>query len=145
MNQEINKMVEFVGPTVELGVSQADLAAEINNLDNLGKLLPDGTVKDFSADSDTCSFKVTGGVAIHLVIDSSADSSDVILKMNTVAPTAVKFSLEVRASEIDGGCSCFVRSDANVNPFTRMMVEPALKGLFDELSKGMLAKYPLNL
>ena len=38
MNQEINKLVEFVAPTVELGVSQADLAAEITNLDNLGKL-----------------------------------------------------------------------------------------------------------
>lgn len=138
-------MVEFVGPTVELGVSQADLATEITNLDNLGKLLPEGTVKDFSAEGDKCSFKVTGGVAIHLVMDSSAKSGDVILKMNTVAPTPVKFSLEVKASSTEGGCSCFVRSDADVNPFTRMMVEPALKGLFDEISKGMVAKYPLNL
>lgn len=138
-------MVEFVGPTVELRVSQADLATEITNLDNLGKLLPEGTVKDFSAEGDKCSFKVTGGVAIHLVMDSSAKSGDVILKMNTVAPTPVKFSLEVKASSTEGGCSCFVRSDADVNPFTRMMVEPALKGLFDEISKGMVAKYPLNL
>ena len=145
MNQEINKMVEFLGPTVELGVSQAELAAEITNLDNLGKLFPEGTVKDFSADGDKCSFKVTGGVSIHLVMDSSAHSGDVILKMNTVAPTPVKFSLEVKASSTEGGCSCFVRSDADVNPFTRMMVEPALKGLFDEISKGMVAKYPLNL
>jgi hypothetical protein len=141
----MNNMVEFVGPTVLLGVSQADLATEITNLENLGKLLPEGIVKDFSSDVDKCSFKVTGGVAIHLVMDSSAHSGDVILKMNTVAPTPVKFSLEVKSTSTDAGCSCFVRSDADVNPFTRMMVEPTLKGLFDEISKGMVAKYPLNL
>ena len=138
-------MVEFVGPKVELGASPADLGAEITNLDNLGGLLPDGTVKDFVADGDKCSFKVTGGVAVHLAMDSSAHSGSVILKMNTVAPTPVKFSLEVIAEATEGGCSCYVRSDADVNPFTRMMVEPALKGLFDEISKGMMAKYPLNL
>ena len=138
-------MIEFVGPKVELGVSPADLGAEITNLDNLGGLLPDGTVKEFVADGDKCSFKVTGGVSIHLVMDSSVHSSDVILKMNTVAPTPVKFSIEVIAEATEGGCSCYVRSDADVNPFTRMMVEPALKGLFDEISKGMMAKYPLNL
>tara|TARA_Y100000589_G_scaffold163582_2_gene155490 strand:+ start:6769 stop:7206 length:438 start_codon:yes stop_codon:yes gene_type:complete len=145
VNQEINKMVEFVGPTVELGVSKADLAEEITNLENLEKLFPEGTVKDFLANGAKCSFKVTGGVLIHLVMDSSAHSSDIILKMNTVAPTPIKFSLEVKASSTKAGCSCFVRSEAEVNPFTRMMVEPALKSLFDEISKGMIAKYPLNL
>ena len=138
-------MVEFVGPKVELGISPADLGEEITNLDNLGGLLPDGTVKDFVADGDKCSFKVTGGVVVHLVIDSSAHAGSVILKMNTVAPTPVKFSLEVIAETNESGCLCYVRSDAEVNPFTRMMVEPALKGLFDKISMGMKAKYPLNL
>ena len=137
-------MVEFVGPKVELGVSPADLGEEINNLKNLGSLLPEGSVKDFETDGNKCSFKVTGGVAIHLVKDDS-NSGDVILKMNTVAPTPVKFSLEVIASSTESSSSCYVKSDADVNPFTRMMVEPALKGLFDEISKGMQAKYPLNL
>tara|TARA_B100000427_G_scaffold294235_1_gene272725 strand:- start:203 stop:619 length:417 start_codon:yes stop_codon:yes gene_type:complete len=138
-------MVEFLGPKVELGVSPEDLGKEITHLENLGKLLPEGTVKDFVADGNKCSFKVSGGVSIHLEMDKSGHTGDVILKMNTVAPTPVQFNLEVKATAIDAGCSCFVRSDADVNPFTRMMVEPALKGLFDEISSGMKAKYPLNL
>ena len=138
-------MVEFVGPKVELGVSPADLGAEITNLNNLGSLLPDGTVKDFETDGNKCSFKVSGGVAIHLIMDESSHQGNVILKMNTVAPTPVKFSLQVVASSTDSGCTCYVKSDADVNPFTRMMVEPALKGPFDEISNGMKAKYPLNL
>ena len=97
------------------------------------------------ADGDKCSFKVTGGVAVSLVMDASAQTGDVLLKLNTVAPTPVKFSLEVKATVTDAGCNFYVRSDADVNPFTRMMVEPALKSLFKEISKGMQAKYPLNL
>tara|TARA_Y100000589_G_C27061497_1_gene591516 strand:+ start:200 stop:616 length:417 start_codon:yes stop_codon:yes gene_type:complete len=138
-------MVEFVGPKVELGISSVDLRADITNLYSLGGLFPEGTVEDFVADDDKCSFKVTGGVSVHLVMDSSSHSGSVILKMNTVAPTPVKFSLEVIAEDTEGGCSCYFRSDADVNPFTRIMVEPALKALFDEISKGMKAKYPLNL
>ena len=51
-------MVEFVGPKVELGVSPEDIGAEITNLDNLGGLLPDGTVKDFVADGNNVHLKL---------------------------------------------------------------------------------------
>ena len=138
-------MVEFEGPKVDLGISPQDLALEIQDLNNLGTLFPDGAVKEFESSEDKCSFKVTGGVAIHLVKDSGAHTDELILKMSTVAPTPVKFTLEVKATESAQGCNCFVRSDADLNPFTRMMVEPALKSLFEEISKGMQAKYPLNL
>ena len=138
-------MAEFDGPKVDLGITPEDLKAEITNLENLGALLPEGSVKDYSADGDKCSFKVTGGVAVSLVMDASAQTGDVLLKLNTVAPTPVKFSLEVKATATDAGCNCYVRSDTDVNPFTRMMVEPSLKSLFEEISKGMQAKYPLNL
>jgi hypothetical protein len=138
-------MVEFEGPKVDLGISPQDLAKEIQDLNNLGDLLPSGAVKDFESAGDKCSFKVTGGVAIHLEKDPASHTDELILKMSTVAPTPVKFTLEVKATELSNGCTCYVRSDADLNPFTRMMVEPALKSLFEEISKGMLAKYPLNL
>ena len=138
-------MAEFEGPKIDLGITPEDLKSEITNLENLGALLPEGSVKDYSADGDKCSFKVNGGVVVSLVMDASAQTGDVLLKLNTVAPTPVKFSLEVKATATDAGCNCYVRSDADVNPFTRMMVEPALKSLFEEISKGMQAKYPLNL
>ena len=138
-------MAEFEGPKIDLGITPEDLKSEITNLENLGALLPEGSVKDYSADGDKCSFKVNGGVVVSLVMDASAQTGDVLLKLNTFAPTPVKFSLEVKATATDAGCNCYVRSDADVNPFTRMMVEPALKSLFEEISKGMQAKYPLNL
>ena len=137
-------MVDFEGPKVELGVNPNQLSSDLNNLENLGALLPESSVKDFTSEGNKCSFKVTGGVSINLELDENP-TGNVILKMNTVAPTPVKFSLEVHAEATGSGCICQPKAQADVNPFTRMMVEPALKGLFEEISKGMRAKYPLNL
>ena len=138
-------MLDLEGPKVDLGVTPEDLKSEITNLENLGSLMPEGSVKDYSFDGNKCSFKVSGGVAVSLVMDVSAQTGNVLLKLNTVAPTPVKFSLEVIAKATNAGCNCYVRSDADVNPFTRMLLEPSFKSLFEEISKGMQAKYPLNL
>ena len=119
-------MAVFEGPKMDLGISPESLKLELSNLDNLGALIPKGSVKEYSADGDRCSFKVKGGIAVSLVKDSSAQTGDVLLKLNSVAPTPLKFSLEVKAVATDAGCNCYVRSDANVNPFTRIIVEPAL-------------------
>ena len=138
-------MVEFEGPKVDLGITPEELKSDLINLENLGALMPEGSVKDYSVDGVKCSFQVLGGFAVSLVLDSLTQNGDVLLKLNSVAPTSIKFSLEVKATVTDTGCNCYVRSDADVNPFTRKMVEPVLKSLFVEISKRMQAKYPLNL
>ena len=136
-------MIAFEGPEVVLGISTANLKAEINDLSKLGKLLPEGAVKDFASDNNTCSFKVKGGIAIHLEKDLSPQSGNILLKLNTVAPTPVKFSLEAIAESHESGCNCRFRSDADLNPFTKMMVEPALKSLFEEMTEGMKKSFPV--
>ena len=49
-------MIAFEGPEVILGILLEDLKAEINDLSRLGKLLPEGAVKDFTSNGDKCSF-----------------------------------------------------------------------------------------
>jgi hypothetical protein len=137
-------MIAFEGPEVILGISLEDLKAEINDLSRLGKLLPEGAVKDFTSNGDQCSFKVKGGVSIHLEKDLSELAENMLIKLNTVSPTPVKFSLEAVAVMHEDGVSCRVRSDADLNPFTKMMVEPALKSLFEELAEGMKQKFPVS-
>ncbi len=136
-------MIAFEGPEVILGISTKDLKAEINDLVRLGELLPEGSVKDYFSQGDTCSFKVKGGVSVHLEKDLSEQADNVLIKLNTVAPTPVKFSIEAVAVSHESGSFCRVRSDADLNPFTKMMVEPALKSLFEEMSRGMKQKFPV--
>jgi hypothetical protein len=136
-------MIALEGPKVVLGISTADLKAEINDLSKLGELLPEGAVIDFASDNNKCSFRVKAGIAIHLEKDLSPQAENVLIKLNTVAPTPVKFSLEAVAEHHESGCSCSVRSDADLNPFTKMMVEPALKSLFEEITEAMKKNFPI--
>ena len=137
-------MISFEGPKVVLGISVSDLSAELQDLEKIGEVLPEGAVKDFKSEGDKCSFKVQGGVAIHLEKELEKLPEGMILRMHTVAPSPVKFSLDVMASEHPEGCSCYVRSDADLNPFTRMMVEPALKSLFEKMAEGMVKRFPTS-
>ena len=137
-------MISFEGPKVVLGISVSALSAELKDLDIIGEVLPEGEVKDFTSEGDTCSFKVKGGVAIHLEKDLEHLPEGMILRLHTVAPSPVKFSLEVIAENHSEGCSCYVHSDADLNPFTRMMVEPALNSLFKKMAEGMVKKFPTS-
>jgi hypothetical protein len=137
-------MISFEGPKVVLGISILELSTELQDLKIIGEMLPKGAVDNYQSDSHRCSFKVSGGVNIHLEKDSGSLPEDVVLRLHTVAPSPVKFSLDVIATDHSDGCSCFVSSDADLNPFTRMMVEPALKSLFEKMAEGMEKKFPTS-
>jgi hypothetical protein len=137
-------MTSFDGPKVVLGISISDLSAEIQDLKKIGEMLPEGAVKNYKSEGERCSFNVKGGVAIHMEKDIGSLPEEVILRLQTVAPSPVKFSLDVIATDHSDGCSCYVHSDADLNPFTRMMVEPALKSLFEKMAEGMEKKFPTS-
>ena len=137
-------MISFEGPKVVLGISVSALSTELKSLDIIGEVLPEGEVNDFTSKGDTCSFKVKGGVSIHLEKDLENLTEGMILRLNTVAPSPVKFSLEVIAADHSQGSTCYVRSDADLNPFTRMMVEPALNSLFKKMAEGMVNRFPTS-
>ncbi|MEY3009724.1 MAG: hypothetical protein RLZZ314_366 [Bacteroidota bacterium] len=133
-------MTRIESPQVALSASVAEVSAAMNDWEVFGELLSSGPVTDFSASGNVCSFKVTGGVSIHLErVDAAVASS--VLALKTVAPTPVKFSLDVVVSAEGDGSTCQVVCDAELNPFTRMMVEPALKGLFGQMSQALQSRF----
>ena len=135
-------MTRIESPTVELSATPESVARDFQDWTTFGELLGAGPVSDFSSEGDTCTFKVTGGVAIHLLrtSDNSA-TTGTVLTLVTQAPTPVKFNLEVIVQPDGEGCSCQVGCDADLNPFTKMMVEPALKGLFAQMAQTLQARY----
>ena len=64
-----------------------------------------------------------------------------MLTLATEAPTPVKFTLDVTVQAEGDGATCQVGCDADLNPFTKMMVEPALKGLFSQMADTLQARY----
>jgi hypothetical protein len=135
-------MTRIESPQVQLAAPAADVARDFQNWATFGELLAEGPVSDFQADGDRCSFKVTGGVAIHLVRTSDSSTTEgQVLTLATEAPTPVKFTLDVTVAGVGTGSTCQVGCDADLNPFTKMMVEPALKGLFGQMATALQARY----
>ncbi len=132
-------MTRIESPKVTVPTSVETLTKDLNDFQILGELLGHGPVSEFGHDGDRCHFKVTGGVSIHLV--KSAAGNGEILKLLTEAPTPVKFSLVVVVNEASEGSDCQVFCDADLNPFTKMMVEPALNGLFASMTQALQARY----
>ena len=135
-------MTRIESPTVELSATPESVARDFQDWTTFGELLGTGPVSDFSSEGDACTFKVTGGVAIHLLrtSDNSA-TTGTVLTLVTQAPTPVKFNLDVNVQPNGEGSTCQVGCDADLNPFTKMMVEPALKGLFAQMAQTLQARY----
>jgi len=135
-------MTRIESPSVALNSPATDVARDFQNWTTFGELLSSGPVSDFKSDGDRCSFKVTGGVAIHLVRTSETGLTEgQVLTLATESPTPVKFTLDVNVVTAGEGCTCQVGCDADLNPFTKMMVEPALKGLFGQMADTLQARY----
>ena len=135
-------MTRIESPRVDLKTSAERVAKDFHDWDTFGSLLGSGTVTDFQASGEKCSFKVTGGVSVHLARTTTGEWKEGdVLTFKTEAPTPVNFSLEVHIESAGDGCTCQVFCDADLNPFTKMMVEPALKGLFDQMAQTLQSKY----
>ena len=135
-------MTRIESPAVRVNAPSSQVSADFQNWNTFGELLAAGPVSDFKAEGDKCSFKVTGGVAVHLVRTSDNSVTEgSVLTLATEAPTPVKFTLDVVVTPDGDGATCQVGCDADLNPFTKMMVEPALKGLFSQMADTLQARY----
>ena len=135
-------MTRIESPVVRVAASPAEVSQDFQDWNTFGELLATGPVSDFKAEGDKCSFKVTGGVAVHLVRTSDNSASEgTVLTLATEAPTPVKFTLDVAVHADGDGATCQVGCDADLNPFTKMMVEPALKGLFSQMADTLQTRY----
>ena len=105
-------MTRIESPSVRVAASPATVAQDFQQWDTFGELLSAGPVSDFKAEGDKCSFKVTGGVAVHLVRTSDNSASEgTVLTLATEAPTPVKFTLDVAVqAEGDGATPLFFAS-----------------------------------
>ena len=135
-------MVRIESPLVELNSSSQVVSRDFRDWKEFESMLREGPVSDFSAEGEACTFKVAGGVTIHLKrsFDPALIEGNVV-SLVTQAPTPVKFSMDIVVTSKDAGCTCQVVCDADLNPFTRMMVEPALNRLFEKIAEQLNKRY----
>ena len=136
------RMTRIESPVVHLKATADQVSKDFQDWNEFGKILAAGPVTDFRAEGEKCAFKVTGGVAVHLIRTSDNSLTEgTVLTLATEAPTPVKFTLEVVVTSDGDGATCQVGCDAELNPFTKMMVEPALQGLFGQMASTLQMRY----
>ena len=134
-------MTRIESPKVVLQASPDVVRTDLADFATIGALLQEGPVSDFQHASVRCQFKVTGGVAIHLAKAPNLGDDAEVIRLVTEAPTPVKFSLSIWVVAAGEGSECQVICDAELNPFTKMMVEPALNGLFVSMTTALQDRY----
>ena len=69
-------MTRIESPLVALNADCATVARDIQQWEGFGALLSEGPVTDFQWEGESCSFKVTGSVGIHLERTSDGSATE---------------------------------------------------------------------
>ncbi len=105
---------------------------------NIEFLLPEDKVSNFTADEQSCSFKVQGGITISLMQDGR-EKGKVHLRSGEKSP--FPFKLIIHLNEVDGNTEGFIEFDGEVNAFLKMMVEKPLLNLFNYMSHKLTKQF----
>lgn len=124
---------------VTVNASGQDLYDYVIDLNNFEQLLPEGRVKNFTSDGDSCHFEISGVAKLGLKIKETFPPNKVILE-SVGAP--FPFTLNIFLNELEQGkTEAFQISDLDVNPFMKMMVQKPLKNLFDHIADQLVVQF----
>ena len=132
-------MTKIESKHVEVAASQKAIYDYLMDLNNLQELLPKDKVSDFKSDGESCSFKVMNAYTIGLEHQSSTEPDNIILKSTDGGP--LSFDLDVKIKAIADKCKVNLVSNADINPFMKMMVEKPLRNLFDYIAERLTTKF----
>ncbi|SFT51912.1 hypothetical protein SAMN05216474_1040 [Lishizhenia tianjinensis] len=123
-------------------VVNADVNTVFNFLkdaNNIGELLPQDDVKDFTATQTECSFKVQGGIIITLEQKEMIENQQIIMKAGAKSP--FPFDLTIFMQPQGDQTQGYIHFDGKVNAFLKMMVQKPLTNLFNYMTNKIKEKY----
>lgn len=132
-------MTKIESKHVEVSASQKAIYDYLMDLNNLEELLPQDKVSDFHSDGKSCSFKVMNAYTIGLEYQSSTEPGNIILKSTDGAPFS--FDLDIKINALADKSKVNLISNADINPFMKMMVEKPLRNLFDYIAERLTTKF----
>lgn len=130
--------MELTSNQVSVKASKEDIISFLSNSENLWLILPQDKISDFKASSDSCSFKVQGGITISLV-QNGHEENKLFLKSGEKTP--FPFDLTIHLSENGSSTDGYIHFAGEVNAFLKMMVEKPLSALFNYMSEKLKSHY----
>lgn len=122
-----------------MATSAEALRAHLLDLRNLEPLLPQDKIKGFSGSEDEVSFKIQGGLEIQLTRTADEFGGDFLRLQGGGAPFT--FHLDLHVVESGEHARAFVRCEADLNPFLRMMAQKPLEALFQHIAGAVEERF----
>jgi hypothetical protein len=135
-------MTEFVSDVKTIPFNDDrifDMLSDLSNLDKVKDRIPPEKLKDFTFDSDSCSFAVDPvGKITFQIIDREPNKTIKLATANSPVPLQMWIQLK-QVAENDTRMKLTVR--AELNPFIKPMVSAPLQNALDKIST-LLATLP---
>lgn len=135
-------MTEFVSEIKTIPHNEDRIYAMLSDLTNLERIkdrIPQDKVKDFSFDSDSCSFAVDPvGKITFQIVDKEPNKTIKFATTNSPVPLTLWIQLK-QANEGDTKMKLTVKAD--LNPFIKPMVSKPLQDAIDKIS-SVIASLP---
>ncbi|MEN9639062.1 MAG: hypothetical protein RLZZ262_930 [Bacteroidota bacterium] len=128
-------MTEIESKKVSVAAPREAVYNFLCDMNNIEKLLPAGKYSDWKSDTQSCSFKIQGAYTIVLNFVSATPHGEVRYASGDGSPFS--FSLTSFLNEEGGSTSGFMKCEADINPFLKMVVQGPLKNLFDYMAEKL--------
>jgi hypothetical protein len=117
----MSPMTTFTSRRGEVPCGDRDLYAFLTDMRNFRSVLPEGTVTEWEATEDRCSFKVDGAGRITVSLSEAMPHSEITYDAESFLTGTVKVRVTI---EFISGMRSAIRIDAglNMNPLLRMLV-----------------------
>jgi carbon monoxide dehydrogenase subunit G len=125
---------EFISPSGTINASSSLVYNFVSDIRNFSRFVPEETVKNWVADSDSCSFEISPAGSVTVKLTERIPTS--LVKFEGVALQNTDFKVWVQLKETDASVTRFrIVLRAGLNPFYKMMASNAISGFLAKLVK----------
>jgi carbon monoxide dehydrogenase subunit G len=123
------------GTPQKINRKSEDIFKFLSNFKNLESIMPE-EVKNWQAETDSCSFEIGGMVNIELRMTEKRPPS--YLKINSEGKTPFPFTLHTRLTRLtENTTETSFEIDADVNPMLSLMVKRPLENLVNMMNEKL--------
>jgi len=132
-------MTEIESKKVVVPASSEKVFAFLCDMNNIEKLLPTGKYTEWKSDEKSCSFKIQGAYTIVLNFVDATPYGQIRYASGDGSPFS--FSLTTHLNDDGGASHGYMKCEADINPFLKMVVQGPLKNLFDYMADKLTQQF----
>jgi carbon monoxide dehydrogenase subunit G len=128
--------VEIVSRIGKIQTSDDKIFEKISDFRNLGERIPQDKVKDFTANTDSCSFSIDkiGKFGMQII----EREPNKLIKITNSKDTPLKFNMWIQLKQVtENDTRVKITLRADINPFMKAMVKKPLTNFVESLVSGL--------